>query len=145
MTGLVRDAASGKLSAVVPGGYDFADVRDVAAGIIAAAERGRNGRAYLLTGEYMSAEDLANTVRRLVGKSRKLNMLPLWFAKITAPLAELYYKIRGTKPLFTRYSLCTLGSPSGFSHERATRELGYRPRPAEDTLRDTAEWLGGRN
>lgn len=68
-------------------------------------------------------------------------MLPLWFARLSAPLAELYYRIRGVKPLFTRYSLYTLNSPSDFSHARASAELGYTARPLTQTLADTVQWM----
>lgn len=44
-------------------------------------------------------------------------------------------------PLFTRYSLYTLRSPSQFSHERASRELGYQTRPLEETIADTVRQL----
>lgn len=58
-----------------------------------------------------------------------------------APIAELYYKIAKTKPLFTSYSIYTLQSNSNFSHEKATKELGYHPRELMETLRDTFDWL----
>lgn len=58
-----------------------------------------------------------------------------------APIAELYYKIVKTKPLFTSYSIYTLQSNSNFSHEKATKELGYYPRELIETLRDTFDWL----
>ena len=72
-------------------------------------------------------------------------VLPLWFAKLTAPLSEVYYKIRKMPPLYTSYSLYTLQSNSNFSHEKATKELGYEPRPIEETLKDTIIYLGKNN
>lgn len=139
---MVRDAANGRLTAVVEGGYDFVDVRDVTDGVIAAALHGGNGRTYLLTGRYVSVKALVHEVGHLTGRRRRFDVLPLWFARLSAPLAELYYRIRGVKPLFTRYSLYTLSSPSDFSHERASLEMGYSPRPLTQTLEDTVEWMG---
>ena len=52
LTRLVRDAASGTLFISVKGGYDFADVRDIAEATIAAIEKGHSGRTYLLPGHY---------------------------------------------------------------------------------------------
>ena len=63
---------------------------------------------------------------------------------MAAPFAEQYYRIRGAAPLFTRYSLRTLEGPSDFSHARASAELGYAPRPINETLRDTVGWFTDR-
>ena len=67
--------------------------------------------------------------------------MPLWLARLTAPLAELYYKILGQTPLYTAYSIYILNSNAYFSHEKATAELGYTARDMYQTLRDTVEWL----
>lgn len=139
---LIRDAAGGQLTAVVAGGYDFVDVRDVVDGIIAAALKAPKGRTYLLSGAYTPIADLVRIVAELTGRKRRFTVLPLWFARLTAPLAELYYRIRGTKPLFTTYSLRTVQSPADYSHARATAELGFTPRPLRQTLADTIAWLG---
>ena len=48
---------------------------------------------------------------------------------------------RGERPLYTSYSLHTLGTGDRFSHEKATRELGYHPRDLFLTLRDTVLWM----
>ena len=68
-------------------------------------------------------------------------MLPMWLAKATAPLSELYYGMVRRPPLYTRYSLYTLTSNSCFCHRKADEELGYRTRSMEATLRDTADFL----
>ena len=67
--------------------------------------------------------------------------LPLWFARATAPLSELYYKIRKAPPLYTRYSLYTLETNAVFSWQKAADELGYHTRPMEETLRDTVHFM----
>ena len=140
LTQLVRDWHDGRLTAGIRGGYDFVDVRDVADGILRCCERGRPGKGYLLTNRYVSVPDIFNLLSELTGRRRIRTFLPLWFIRAVAPLAELYYKCLRQKPLFTSYSVYTLESNSLFSHEKATRELGYAPRPFRDTLRDTLAW-----
>ena len=121
------------------------DVRDVAAGILACCENGRAGQCYILSGAYVQVKDLLFTLHELTGKRAIKTILPRWFAKMTAPLAELYYKILRQPPLYTSYSLYTLSANAQFSHEKASMELGYRPRPLEETLCDTAKWLKEHN
>ncbi|MPN36174.1 hypothetical protein SDC9_183681 [bioreactor metagenome] len=60
---------------------------------------------------------------------------------MTAPLAELYYKIRHESPLFTRYTLYTLTSNARFTNEKAKRDLGYHPRDISTTMKDTVSFL----
>lgn len=65
----------------------------------------------------------------------------MWFAKFTAPLSELYYKILKQPPLYTKYSLYTLTSNAHFSNAKAKRELNYKNRDIKETVKDTLEWL----
>lgn len=141
LTALVRDYCRHQLTAGVKGGYDFVDVRDVAAGILSCCEKGEPGNCYILSVQYSSVRNLLDTLSRVAGEKPIRTYLPLWFAKLTAPLSEIYYQVRHEPPLYTSYSLYTLSSNACFSHEKATRALGYQPRPLEETLEDTVEWL----
>ncbi len=137
---MIIDYFNGKLLACVKGGYDFVDVRDVAEGTIAAAEKGKAGECYILSNRYCSVGELFDEMHKMSGR-RKASVLPLWLAKMTAPLAELYYKVRKQPPLYTPYSLYTLESNADFSHKKADAELGYKTRTLRRTLADTVEFL----
>lgn len=141
LTTLVIDYCKGGLTAGVNGGYDFVDVRDVAEGIISCCEKGRKGECYILSNKYFTVREILYMLHEITGKREIKNILPLWFVKLVAPLAELYYKMLKQPPLFTPYSIYTINSNSTFSHEKADRELGYTARPMKDTLRDTCNWL----
>ena len=141
LTQLVTDWYKGHLTAGVTGGYDFVDVRDVAQGILSCCEKGRPGECYILSGQLVSVPQLFEMMHQITGHKRVKTFLPVWFVRLTAPLCELYYKLLRQTPLFTAYSLYTLESNAHFSHEKATRELGYVARPFEETLRDTVDWL----
>jgi len=140
-TRLFIDFLSGKLTAAITGGYDFVDVRDVSQGILQALEKGKTGECYILSNRFVTIKELLNLTAQACGKKPITTYLPLWFIKPLLPLAELYYKVRKVKPLFTSYSLSTLKSNAIFSHEKASCELGYNPRPLEDTINDTIQWI----
>jgi len=145
LTQLLIDYCKGHLTAGVDGGgYDFVDVRDVAQGIIAACHRGRPGETYILSNQYYPVRQLLELFHQITGLKPIRSYLPLWFAKVTAPLSEVYYKILRQPPLYTPYSLYTLTSNSRFSHEKADRELGYTCRPMEKTIREEYLWLRGK-
>lgn len=141
LTQLVVDYLHGRLRACVAGGYDFVDVRDVAAGALAAAEKGASGACYILSNRYYSVGELLGILQEVSGGKHVGFTLPFWLAKATAPMAEAYYKILKQPPLYTAYSLRTLQSNGNFSNERATACLDYHPRPLRDTLTDMCSWL----
>ena len=141
LTQMVINYLNGSLTACVEGGYDFVDVRDVASGVIAATEKGKKGECYILSNRYIPVRELLGTLARVTGGKKINTVLPLWFAKLTAPLAELYYKIRHESPLFTRYTLYTLTSNARFTYEKARRDLGYKPRDISATVKDTVAFL----
>lgn len=129
LTQLIRDWHDGRLTAGILGGYDFVDVRDVAHGILACCDHSESGSCYLLTNRYVDVPEIFDTLSELTGRKRIRTFIPLWFIRLVAPMAELYYHCLRQKPLFTAYSVYTLESNSEFSHSKATRELGYEPRP----------------
>lgn len=141
LTQLLIDFYRGRLTAGIRGGYDFADVRDVAEGILSCCEYGRSGECYILSNRFFQLSELFELFHVVTGKPRVKTILPMWFAKGTAPLSELYYKLLKQPPLYTAYSLYTLSENAVFSHEKADRELGYSPRPFKDTIEDTFFWL----
>ncbi len=137
---MISDYITGKLGACVRGGYDFVDVRDVADGCLSALKNGRRGECYILSNRYYEIYDILNMARR-VCKVRRALMLPMWMAKLAEPFIALVAKLRRKKPLYTKYSLKTLESNDKFSHDKATKELGYYPRDLFRTVKDTVYWL----
>lgn len=145
ITQLILDFLDHRLPSAVHGAYDFVDVRDVAYGIVQAALKGRSGEGYLLSNKQFTIENILDIAAKLTGRKPIRSFLPIWFAKMTAPLAELWYKLLKQPPLFTRYSLYTLQSNSNFTHAKATRELDYKTRPMTETIRDTILFLKKHN
>lgn len=140
MTQLIQSYISGKLPAGVTGGYDFVDVRDVAQGCIAAADKGIRGECYILSNRYISIPDLLEYMR-IATNGKKKRCFPLKLAKLAAPTFEWIGKVTKTRPLFTKYSLSTMDANGRFSHDKATKELGYCPRDMKDTVADTIKYL----
>ncbi len=137
---LIRDFAAGRLPACVKGGYDFVDVRDVANGCISAVERGRAGECYLLTGGYHEVRELLGIAAGLLGR-RSPVVLPMPLVRMAEPFLGVFARLQKRRPLYTRYSLETLGSSTRFSSQKAEDELGYHSRDIQATVRDTLQWL----
>ncbi|OGO00927.1 MAG: hypothetical protein A2Y90_02285 [Chloroflexi bacterium RBG_13_52_12] len=133
--------AKGKLPALVTGGYDWVDARDVVAGALAAEEKAPTGASYLLSGHWVSMCDIAAAIEEITGAASSRLVCPLWVARIGALVFQGMSKLNGKRPLYTTVSLRALNSNRHISHERAARELGYQPRPFRETLEDTLRWF----
>lgn len=136
---LLLDLEAGRVPFILEGGHDFVDVRDVALGTIAAAERGRRGEAYLLSGERLSVMDLARTVSAHTG-CRVPRVFPTPIARVVASAAPAWERLTGRRALLTSYAVHALLVPFTVSHEKASRELGFSPRPVTTSLADALAW-----
>ncbi|MFZ5858740.1 MAG: NAD-dependent epimerase/dehydratase family protein [Chloroflexota bacterium] len=141
MGAVIHDAAAGKPSLYVDGAYDFVDVRDVVNGLITAAEKGKRGESYILSGNKISVRYLLETIREITGRGFFQMKIPFDLAKFAAMFTPMYYKLAHATPRFTPYSLEVLQSNSNISHAKATRELGYKPRTVYETISDTVKWF----
>lgn len=136
----ILDWVKGRVPTLVEGGYNWVDVRDVVSGSIAAAERGRRGERYLLTGHPLSFREIAKHLESSSGLRMPRFVTPLWLARLASPAVISASKIMGTRPLMTSYSLRIVACNYHFKHDKAAAELGYQPRPIEDTLTDMLGW-----
>ncbi len=67
--------------------------------------------------------------------------LPLMAADMMGLIMEKQAKVKGTKPLLTRFSVYNLARNNSFDSSKAKRELGYSTRSYEETIRDEVAWL----
>jgi dihydroflavonol-4-reductase len=125
-----------RLPALMAGGFDWVDVRDVVAGLRAAADRGRTGECYLLPGHRLSLSALAR-LAAVAGDCRVTGrMAPTWSARAVAPAATILARRTGNHLLPTREALHALAAFPIVDGRKAADELGYRARPVGDTLAD---------
>jgi len=138
---LFMNFARGRLRAFVDGAYDFVDVRDVVAGMIAAMEHGRRGEGYLLAGHRVTVRQLLKVLEQVTGVRSRARWLPMWLARGAAVLAPTWYRLRRHRPVFTSYSLKVLRSNCAMDVSKSARELGYRVRPFRETVAATIDWF----
>lgn len=131
-----------RIPAVVKGGQDWVDVRDIAQGTIAALEKGRSGEKYLLGSEFYTIQELAQMIGDIYQRKVPTLALPFWLARLGVPFEEYKSKRSGKPNGFTQEGLTALkyGNTS-ISHEKASKELGYQPRTVRESLKDTLDWL----
>jgi dihydroflavonol-4-reductase len=119
---------------------DYVDARDVADGMIAAADEGRVGERYFLTGDVVPILDMVSLYGELTGAKVPTRALPLWVGWAILPLALAGSTISKKDPFITADMLRASVSNAVVSREKAQRELGYSTRPLRESLTDAVEW-----
>jgi len=140
MGDLMRNFMRIKPHFIIEGAFDFVDVRDVARGHICAAEKGRTGEVYILSGWNIKFNQLKQMVQDFIGRHSPNIHVPQWAVKLAARIAPIYYKISRQTPKFTEYALETVQGNSDVCCDKARRELGYSPRLMINTVADTVRW-----
>lgn len=131
-----------QVPALVPGGYNWVDVRDVVNGCIAAIWKGRRGEKYLLSGQWRSLKDVTTLITRYTGMKTTSIVMPFWVAQVGLPFITLFSKISGGEPLYTKESLQIIKNGNrNISNAKARNELDFNPRTLEDTIRDLFIWF----
>jgi dihydroflavonol-4-reductase len=118
-----------------PSMFSYVHVDDVAAGIVAALDRGSPGEVYVLTGEQTDMNDFAARVAAAGGVKPPALRLPLMVARAVAPLLDFLSKMTGWRFPITAEAVKTTAVDRWLhGHTRATRDLGYRPRSLAEGL-----------
>jgi len=146
MSQFIIQAYSGSLPGLVAGGYDWVDVRDVCDAAFHALDHGKGGERFIINGTWKSVVDFVKIMEEVSGKKLKKTVIPLWLAHIGVPFIYIWSKLTKQHPLYTSQTLAILQEGNrNILHKKAEKELNYHPRPLEETLRDTLNWLKENN
>jgi dihydroflavonol-4-reductase len=138
---VLRSLFQGHMKGLVAGGFNWVDVRDVVAGLIAAEEHGVHGENYLLPGHYRTLDEMATVAEEVSGIPRPRTVAPMWLARAVSPLGNLLNRRHGNALLPSTEALHALEFCPPVSAARAQSDLDYQPRPFETTIADTYSWF----
>lgn len=121
---------------------NMVDVRDAAFGHILAAEKGRIGERYILSGTNLPMRDLLSMLGKLTGRAMPDIPIPYWMALIVGAVSEFIADhITHRLPMAPLTGVRLTRGAMAFDNAKAVTELGFRPGPIEDALRDAIGWL----
>ena len=132
---------NGELPMGIDGDFNLCDVRDLAGGMIGAAENGRCGECYILANEPVTFKEFCRMVTEESGGKKVSVFLPASVANIMASVMEAKAKKSGEKPLMTSFNVYSMARNNRFDSGKAKEELGYTTRPYEETIHDMVQWL----
>ena len=137
---LILNLIHGKIPGIMDAGTSTVDARDVAAAMLSAVTKGRNGERYLVAGRLVLFKDLFKSVTDAANVRMPSFMMPNWLVLTVAALDTWRAQITKTAPTMPLEGVRTLLPKHTVSSAKATRELGATFRPITDTLRDTVQW-----
>lgn len=124
-----------------PATFSYVHVDDVAAGLVAAAERGRPGGTYVLGGERMTMNQFAERVCALAGVKPPPARFPTAIARISSQALDVVTRITRMRFSLSRENVdSTCCRPWAPGWTRAAAELDYAPRRLDEVLPETIAW-----
>jgi len=139
---MIVQAAAGKMPAFVDTGLNIVHVDDVAVGHLLAFERGEIGERYVLGAENATLREILGEIARITGRRPPRVNLPHNLVLPIAHIAEAFARLTGgPEPMVTVDGLKLSRKHMFFSIDKARRDLGYAPRPANEALVDAIEWF----
>ena len=140
-TSTIIKIIKGEMAAGIDGSFNMVDVRDLAAGCIAAADKGRIGEGYILGNKVIRFKTMSKIISQEAGCKPVKFFLPIWAAEMIARSMERKAAKTGKMPLMTSFSVYNLKRNNEFDYSKAILELGYTTRPLDVTLKDQIKWL----
>ena len=137
---LVLSSKRGWIPFYISGGMNVVYVGDVVAGHIAAAERGRSGERYILSGENLTHKEIFERAARLLGVRPPLGRLPIPLFKAGVATLGAVATLLGKEPWISSGLARWAGRNNWYSCEKAQRELGYSMTPFERAIVACYEW-----
>ncbi len=139
---MIVEAASGRMPAYVDTGLNVVHVDDVAEGHLLAFEKGEVGERYILGGENLPLNEILAAIAGITGGKAPRWRIPHGLVLPVAYGAEAWTRLTGgSEPFVTVDGLRMARKKMFFSHRKASRALGYAPRPAKDALADATRWF----
>jgi dihydroflavonol-4-reductase len=138
---IVLDFLNGDMPAFIDTGLNVVDVRDTAEGHLLACERGKPGERYILGSENMTLAQILGKLAAITGRKAPTVRLPYAVAYCAGVCSTAWAGLTGTPPRVPIEAVRMARKKMWVSHEKARRELGFEPGPAETALRRAVEWF----
>ncbi len=140
-TGTLLQIIKGEMPMGMQGSFNLCDVRDLAAGTIAAVDKGRIGECYILANAPVTLKEMCDMLHEECNSKQIKFYLPLNLADKIAQGLEKQAAKSGKKPLMTTFSVYNLARNNEFDCSKARQELGYTTRSYRQTIHDEVQWM----
>ena len=139
---IIVDFLNRKLPVYVDTGLNLIDVRDTAAGILLAAERGRIGERYILGNRDTSLQEMLGMLAAITGLPAPKVQMPYALAWLAVGMENVIVdRVLRRQPAHPFEGVRMARHKMYFDASKAVKELGLPQSPVEDALRRAVEWF----
>jgi dihydroflavonol-4-reductase len=138
---IIVDFLKGGMPAYIDTGLNLVDVRDVAEGHLLACELGRPGERYILGCENLTLAEILGKLERISGIKAPVRRVPYALAYAAGAVSTAWAGLSGHEPRAPLDAVRMARKKMWVSHQKAVRELGFAPGPADEALRRAVEWF----
>jgi dihydroflavonol-4-reductase len=140
---IVLDFLNGAMPAFIDTGLNVIDARETAEAHLLACERGRPGERYILGSENLTLAQILQKLASLTGRKAPTTQIPYAFAYCAGACSTAWAGVTGKPPRVPLDAVRMAKKKMWVTHEKAARELGFQPGPAERALARAVEWFQG--
>jgi dihydroflavonol-4-reductase len=115
-------------------------VDDAARAMILAAERGHNGEKYLISERMIPLTDVVRIAADEAGVPPPRHSIPVPVLYALGALGSLRARLTGKDAELSLDSVRMMRAEADIDCSKAARELGWRPRPVEESIREAARF-----
>ena len=138
---VIAQAAAGRMPVVLDGvAFEAVGVDDAARAMILAAEYGRNGERYLVSDRMVTNAEVVRIAAEAAGAAPPRIAIPLPVLGVAAVFGTAWGRITASDPRLSLKVVRLMRAEAPVDHSKATRELGWRPTPVEESIREAARW-----
>jgi dihydroflavonol-4-reductase len=138
---MILAAARGPFTVAPPGGNDFCHAGAVAEALLALADRRPPSDRYVLSGEALTYAEAFGLMRQVAGRPARVIPAPAAAVVAAGYAGDLWGRLSGREPDLNSAAAAIACQPHHFSSARAIAEIGYRPRPAIEAMREAWTWF----
>ena len=132
--------AQGRFKFYTPGGVNVVDVDDVVQGIISAWKIGKTGERYILSSENMTIKNLFEMIASIAEVPPPTHLLPGWILHSAGFVGDQFQKM-GMKFPISSENAWTSSLFHWFDSSKAQSEIGFKPRPAFESVQKSVLWM----
>lgn len=138
---IIVDFLNRKMPAYVDTGLNIVDVRDVAQGHLLAFQKGKIGERYILGHQNLTLKQILDHLSVITGLHAPKFKIPYFILPPLSYINATTAKLFNYEPQLCPEAVKMASKKMFFNSDKAMNELGFKPRPVNDTFHDAIEWF----